>query len=128
VEWNHYESSVAPTAYDNGLHMNLAGPALTGYAFDRNVPGMGMLIVTIAAWLFALSTIISWAYYGEQAVVFMFGKWAVMPYKILYCLACIVSTMGFITTDAQLDAFASLGPASCSGPTSRSCSSSVRPR
>lgn len=109
VAWNPYESDVAPTAYDDGLYMNLAGPALTGYAFDRAIPGMGMLIVTIAAWLFALSTIISWAYYGEQAVIFMFGKWAVLPYKLLYCGACIVSTMGFITTDVQLDAFASLG-------------------
>ena len=109
VRWNAMSSSVTPTAYDAGLYMNLAGPALTGHAFDRAVPGMGMLIVTIAAWLFALSTIISWAYYGEQAVVFMFGKWAVMPYKLLYCGACIVSTMGFIRTDAELDAFASLG-------------------
>lgn len=109
IQWNPYESTVAPTAYDNGLHMNLAGPALTGYAFDRAIPGMGMLIVTVAAWLFALSTIISWAYYGEQAVTFMLGKWAVMPYKLLYCGACIVSTLGFIRTDAELDAFASLG-------------------
>jgi AGCS family alanine or glycine:cation symporter len=89
--------------------MNLAGPSLTGYAFDLAIPGMGMLIVTVAAWLFALSTIISWAYYGEQAVSFMLGQWAVLPYKLLYCVACVVATMGIIKTDRELDSLSSLG-------------------
>ena len=109
VAWQPYVSEMEPVPHDAGLYMNLAGPSLTGHAFDRAIPGMGMFIVTMAAWLFALSTIISWAYYGEQAVVFLLGKWAVLPYKVLYCLACVVATMGFIRTDAELDAFTSLG-------------------
>jgi AGCS family alanine or glycine:cation symporter len=109
VAWSPYESVTAPTPYDPGLYMNLAGPSLTGYAFDLAIPGMGMLIVTVAAWLFALSTIISWAYYGEQAVSFMLGQWAVLPYKLLYCVACVVATMGIIKTDRELDSLSSLG-------------------
>ncbi|MCA9303784.1 MAG: sodium:alanine symporter family protein [Phycisphaerales bacterium] len=109
IDWTPFESANMPKPYDSGLYMNLPGPGLTGHAFDRAVPGMGMLIVTIAAWLFALSTIISWAYYGEQAVSFMLGKWAVLPYKLVYCLACVVATMGFIRTDRELDALTSLG-------------------
>ena len=109
IVWRPYNAKTAPEVVDAGLYMNLTGASLTGHAFDRAVPGMGKIIVTLAAWLFALSTIISWAYYGEQAMVFLLGKWSVLPYKVLYCLACVVATMGFLRTDAELDAFTSLG-------------------
>ena len=40
----------------------------------------------------------------------MIGQAAVLPYKIVYCLAIVVSTIpGLITTDAQLDSLTALG-------------------
>jgi len=33
-----------------------------------------MTMVLLASWLFAVSTMISWSYYGEQAMVYLFGK------------------------------------------------------
>ncbi len=110
VKWAPYESATAPKAVGPDIHLNLAGSSLAGYAFDRAIPGMGMWIVTIAVWLFAISTIISWSYYGEQAISFMLGAKAVMPYKIVYCLAILLSTIpGLIETDVQLDGFTALG-------------------
>jgi AGCS family alanine or glycine:cation symporter len=110
IEWQSISSEARPEMAGPEIHMNLPGSSLAGYAFDRAIPGMGMWIVTLASWLFALSTIISWSYYGEQAIDFMFGRRAVWPYRIVYCLAVLVPTIpGLIETDAELDAFTALG-------------------
>ncbi|MHC4832344.1 MAG: alanine/glycine:cation symporter family protein [Planctomycetota bacterium] len=110
IEWKPYDSAEKPSLDGPGIHMSLPGSSLTGYAFDRAIPGMGMWVVTLASWLFAISTIISWSYYGEQATNFLFGGWAVIPYKLIYCLAVLVATIpGLIATDAELDALTALG-------------------
>jgi AGCS family alanine or glycine:cation symporter len=36
--------------------------------------------------LFGVSTAISWSYYGDRAIVYMFGELMVTPYKIVYCI------------------------------------------
>ena len=89
--------------------MDYPGPSLTGHAFDREIPGLGKWLVTLAAWLFALSTAISWSYYGEQGVIYLFGEKVIFPYKVIYCLVIVVAASGFIKTDAQLDMFTALG-------------------
>jgi AGCS family alanine or glycine:cation symporter len=110
IAWKPVRFDSPPAAVGPDLHMNLVGSALTGYAFDRAVPGMGMWIVTLASWLFAISTIISWSYYGEQAIGFLAGRWSVVPYRVVYCLAILLPTLpGLITTDDELDAFTALG-------------------
>ncbi len=110
IKWTPFKSEAAPTMAGPEIHLNLPGSSLAGYAFDRAVPGMGMWIVTLASWLFALSTIISWSYYGEQAISFLLGKGSIFAYKLIYCLAIVVSTYpGLIRTDAQLDSLTALG-------------------
>lgn len=109
IAWEPYTSAEPPTLVDGGVHLGLIGAALTGYAFDRVTPGLGMWIVTAACWLFAVSTMISWYYYGEQGTLFLMGKRAIWPYKLIYCALIVVSTMDFIRTDAQLDAWTALG-------------------
>ena len=58
--------------------------------FERGLsplfPGGGF-IVTLAVILFGVSTAISWSYYGDRAVRYLFGPSMIMPYKILYCLS-----------------------------------------
>jgi AGCS family alanine or glycine:cation symporter len=80
VDWGVLESELRPRfreredgTPDVGLYGDYAGASMTAYAFDRVTPGLGMWLVTIAAWLFALSTMISWSYYGEQGVYYFFG-------------------------------------------------------
>jgi AGCS family alanine or glycine:cation symporter len=59
------------------------GPTLTAAAFDHAFPG-GQLLVTLALILFAFSTAISWSYYGDRCVGFLFGIKAVLPYRIIF--------------------------------------------
>lgn len=109
VAWAPHSSPNEPRLDSPGLYNDFVGAALTGHAFDRVMPGLGMWLVTIACWLFAISTMISWAYYGEQGIVYLVGSKGVMLYKLCYCALIIISTLGFIRTDAQLDAWTALG-------------------
>ncbi len=112
VEWDPVESAEQPTLDSEhaGLFQSYPGASLTAYAFDRVQPGLGRWLVPIAAWLFAISTMISWSYYGEQGVVFLFGTRGIFLYKVIYCVLIIVPTLpNLIETDAQLDGLTALG-------------------
>ncbi len=112
VQWAPVESDFPPTLHSREVFVSYIGAGLTAHAFDRAVPGLGKWLIILASWLFAVSTMISWSYYGEQGVYFLFGKSAgavVMPYKILYCLLVFVSTLPFIRTEQELDMWTTLG-------------------
>lgn len=66
----------------------LDGSALALRAFDKVLPGGGM-IVTIALIPFAYSTILGWAYYGEKCVEYLFGLKAIPFYRALYAILVI---------------------------------------
>jgi AGCS family alanine or glycine:cation symporter len=58
---------------------------LTAKAFTRSFFGeWGKYIVSIGLLLFAFSTAISWSYYGDRSVTFLFGSKYVVYYRILY--------------------------------------------
>ena len=83
---------------DTGVYKVYDGARLTGHAFDRQFPGLGKYLVTLAAWLFAVSTMISWSYYGEQGMVYMTGKIGVLPYKLVFLLLVILAATGIKDT------------------------------
>lgn len=61
---------------------------LTTVAFTRSFFGdFGQYIVAIGLLLFAFSTAISWSYYGDRAMTFLFGPKSVLPYHIVYTIA-----------------------------------------
>jgi amino acid carrier protein len=116
VAWTSLAAYAQPTlattpdgSPDRGVYGHYLGAALTGHAFDRVLPGLGMWLVTIACWLFAISTIISWSYYGEQGVIYLLGERAVLLYKTAYCALIMIATLDFIRTDEQLDDWTTLG-------------------
>lgn len=112
VDWNAIESATPPTLVDNEIYVTYLGAGLTAHAFDRAIPGLGKWLIILASWLFAVSTMISWSYYGEQGVYYLFGKKAggfVLQYKFLYCLLIFVSTLPFIETEEELDMWTTLG-------------------
>ncbi len=59
------------------------GARLTSEAF-ASVVSWFPYVLTVAATLFAYSTMISWSYYGERCWTFLFGDWASIYYKLLF--------------------------------------------
>jgi len=51
---------------------------------------MGRLLVTFGVILFAYSTAISWSYYGDRCVSYLFGLRAVKPYRLVFCIFLVV--------------------------------------
>jgi len=111
VNWTPFGSPIQPVAAGDGLYRNYVGATLTAKAFDTVAPGLGKWLISIAAWLFALSTMISWSYYGEQGIVYLAGERSVLAYKLAYCLLIVTATLGFIKTDADLDNVTGIGMA-----------------
>jgi AGCS family alanine or glycine:cation symporter len=137
VDWGTLESEIKPFfrpredgSPDLGVYGDYAGASMTAYAFDRVFPGSGMVLVSIAAWLFAISTMISWSYYGEQAIGFLFGGLSkeglhkvTLAYKGFYCLCILLTTVlamqmfpdasggkrALLATDHELDMWTTLG-------------------
>lgn len=71
----------------------LHSAALTAKAFSMGFLGQaGEYIVPISLMLFAFSTAIAWSYYGDRAVVYLFGQRGVMPYRILYVAGFFVAS------------------------------------
>lgn len=71
----------------------VGGVDLTSLAFDSVIPNF-RYVLTVAVFLFAFSTMISWSYYGLQAWKYLFGRGATsdLVYKVLYCLAVVVGS------------------------------------
>jgi AGCS family alanine or glycine:cation symporter len=111
IEWQTLESETAPVVRDRGVYVSYVGATLTAKAFDSVTPGLGKWLVTMAVWLFAISTMISYSYYAEQGIVYLAGERAVTPFKAAYCLLPVIATSGFLKTDAQLDNLSGLGTA-----------------
>ena len=66
---------------------------LTNEAFKRSPFGeYGKYIVTLGLLLFAFSTAISWSYYGDRAVTYLFGAKGVMYYHIVYVIGFFLAS------------------------------------
>jgi AGCS family alanine or glycine:cation symporter len=62
------------------------GADLTAKAFNTGLPGWGGYIVAIGIIFFAFSTAVSWSYYGDRCIDYLFGQRLVTPYRVLYCI------------------------------------------
>jgi len=109
IDWDEIEAEERPEIISDGIYVEYKGATLTAKAFDHTWDGLGKWLVSVAAWLFAISTMISWSYYGEQGMVYMFGNKAVMPYRIVYCMLIMVAASPLIATEAELDTISVLG-------------------
>jgi AGCS family alanine or glycine:cation symporter len=61
-----------------------AGSEMTAYAFETVMGPLGRWIVTLTVTLFAFSTLISWSYYGEQGITFIFGDKYIPIYRYVF--------------------------------------------
>jgi alanine or glycine:cation symporter, AGCS family len=69
----------------------LTGAPLTIQAFSTGLPGTwGGYIVSTGLALFAFSTILGWAYYGERNIEYLLGERAILPYRVLFIVAAFL--------------------------------------
>jgi AGCS family alanine or glycine:cation symporter len=66
----------------------MGGASLAFAAFESTASGLGV-VVSIGLILFAFSTLLAWAYYGEKCAEYLFGVRAIIPYRIVYALLVI---------------------------------------
>lgn len=64
----------------------IAGSEMTAWAFESVYGLFGRGIVTLTVTLFAFSTIISWSYYGEQGITFVFGEKYIPHYRYIFII------------------------------------------
>ncbi|RUT73470.1 alanine/glycine:cation symporter family protein [Ancylomarina longa] len=87
---------------ENGVYFKgeslMHSAPLTAEAFTRSFLGdWGRWIVSIGLLLFAFSTAIAWAYYGDRSVTYLFGAKGVLPYRIIYCIAFFIASFADTT-------------------------------
>lgn len=82
-------TSLHGMAVENGAPMTLE-------AFRRGlspVGNWGHYIVIVSVLLFAISTAISWSYYGDRCANYLFGARAILPYKIAFVIMHFVGAV-----------------------------------
>jgi len=77
------EASIAVGRNDPGF---VTSTAAVAKAFDMAIPTVGGWIVAFCAFLFGYTTLIGWAYYGEQFLEYILGRSVTIPYRWIYCL------------------------------------------
>ena len=69
------------------------GAVLTTMAFNTAIPGGG-IIVTIGIVLFAYSTILGWAYYGERCLEYLAGTKPILAYRLVWVVFVVIGAIG----------------------------------
>ncbi len=105
--WHHtqfFVERIDPNFSGEMLNSSL----LTSFAFKEGLSWLtayGDKIVTVSVLLFAISTAISWSFYGDRSANYLFGEQAILPYKWFFVLFV------FIGAIAELEAVWSFGDA-----------------
>lgn len=73
------------------------GAAIVAEAFDTALP-FGGLVVALCVFLFGYTTLIGWAYYGEQFLEYVFGPRVVVPYRWTYCGLIVLGAVSRVDT------------------------------
>ena len=93
-------------AYEQGNGME--GVELTSRAFGSVLPWFPYVLFVVV-FLFAYSTLLSWAYYGVKAFTYLFGNTDLneMFYKIIFCIFIVIGASAkldnvILLTDASV--------------------------
>lgn len=70
-----------------------SGARLTQAAFSEALGGIGPMFLAIGLALFAFSTLITWAYYGERNMVYLFGRGGVFPYRLVFIAVIFIGAL-----------------------------------
>jgi AGCS family alanine or glycine:cation symporter len=67
--------------------------AAVAIAFNAAIPHVGGYLVAVSVFLFGYTTLIGWAFYGEQFLTYILGPRVVVPYRWIYCLLIPLGAM-----------------------------------
>ena len=76
----------------------LTSTAVVAAAFDTSIPVVGGWIVAFCAFLFGYTTLIGWAYYGEQFLGYIMGTRVTLPYRWVYCGLIVFGAVSKVDT------------------------------
>ena len=69
------------------------GASLTSSAFEMALPGFGQYLLAISLVLFAYTTILGWAYYGEKCWEYLLGTSIEKIYRVFWTLFVMVGAV-----------------------------------
>ena len=102
--WMNSQPYTGNISFSGGKLISQAGMTLTGESLLHSAPlttvaftrswfgNYGKYIVSIGLLLFAFSTAISWSYYGDRAVTYLFGMKGVIYYRIVYVIGFFLAS------------------------------------
>ena len=69
------------------------GAVLTSAAFEMGLGGWAKYVIVFSVALFAFTTAISWSYYGDRSVEYLFGSEAILPYRYIYTFVYFLGSL-----------------------------------
>lgn len=76
------------------LETGATGAELASRAYATALPGPGGLIVLLSLVLFSYTTMLTWGFYGEQSFRYLFGRRAVLPYRLTFLGFILIGATG----------------------------------
>ena len=71
----------------------LKGAVLSSAAFETALPGFGATFLAVAVVVFAYTTILGWAYYGEKCWAYLVGTKSEKPYRLAWTAFVLVGAV-----------------------------------
>ena len=71
----------------------LKGAVLSSAAFETALPGFGATFLAVAVIVFAYTTILGWAYYGEKCWAYLVGTKSEKPYRLAWTAFVLVGAV-----------------------------------
>jgi AGCS family alanine or glycine:cation symporter len=102
--WMNNQPYSGDIQINNGKFVNQSGISVTGKSLLHSAPlttiaftkswfgNYGKYIVAIGLLMFAFSTAISWSYYGDRAITYLFGSGKVIYYHIIYVIGFFLAS------------------------------------
>jgi alanine or glycine:cation symporter, AGCS family len=102
--WLYNQPHTGTIGFSSGRLVSQPGLAITGNSLMHSAPlttiaftrswfgDSGKYIVAIGLLLFAFSTAISWSYYGDRAVTYLFGIKGIIYFRIFYVIGFFLAS------------------------------------
>lgn len=71
----------------------LKGAVLSSSAFETALPGFGANFLAVAIVVFAYTTILGWAYYGEKCWAYLVGTVSETPYRLAWTVFVLIGAV-----------------------------------